>query len=75
MAEWIEFDSSMIGQARYSDGVLEVVFKTNPFWVWHFEIDVEIWEGLLEADSSGKYFRRHLGRMQPVKHILLSESE
>ena len=67
MAEWIEFDSSMIEQARYSDGVLEIVFKSNPNFIWRYEVDREIYEGLLEAGSTGAYFRRHLARLPHTK--------
>jgi len=69
MAEWIAFDSSMIEQARYSDGVLEIVFRSNPSFRWLYEVDLEIYEGLLEADSTGAYFRRHLARLPFTKEV------
>jgi len=74
MAEWIEFDSTMIQQARFDAGTLEIVFRSNPSFRWLYEVDLEIYEGLLEADSTGAYFRRHLARL-PFTKELFSESE
>jgi len=74
MSEWVEFDSTMLLQARFLHGVLEIVFKSNPSFRWLYEVDLEIYEGLLEADSPGAYFRRHLARL-PFEKELFSESE
>jgi len=74
MSEWVEIDSTMIEQARFLHGRLEIVFRSNPSFRWLYEVDREIFEGLLESDSPGTYFRRHLARL-PFTKELFSESE
>jgi hypothetical protein len=63
-------DSSMIHAAGYDEDEreLEVVFNSGE--VYRYEnVDKEVYEGLMAADSKGRYMRAHIIDMYPYYKV------
>jgi hypothetical protein len=63
-------DSSMIHAAGYDEDEreLEVVFNSGE--VYRYEnVDKEVYEGLVAADSKGRYMRAHIIDMYPYYKV------
>ncbi len=57
---WHAVRSSMIGAVRYDErhGILEVAFNKGIYL--YFGVPREVFEGLLRAESKGRYMRQHI---------------
>ena len=59
--EWIKVDSSSISQVRYNENtmVLEIEFQGGRVYRY-FDVPLQVFEGLRNADSHGKYLTQHI---------------
>lgn len=59
--EWIKVDSSSISRIRYNEDtkVLEIEFQGGRIYQY-FDVPVQVFEGLRNADSHGKYFNQQI---------------
>ena len=62
--EFIKVDSSNISGIQYDADTQQLFIqfkgaKYNRFYAYN-EVPVDIWEGLQVADSTGKYFHKHI---------------
>ena len=57
---WIGVDSRMISAVRYDAerGILEVAYNRGVYL--YFGVPRQVFEGLLQADSKGRYMRQHI---------------
>lgn len=54
-------DSTNIARLIYNDetGVLDVEFRSGKTYRYH-DVDYDTWNGLIEADSVGRYFNQNI---------------
>jgi len=54
--EFVAMSSSNVKGARYDEEerILEIMFKGGAIYQY-YDVDVDIWEGLLDAESKGKF--------------------
>ncbi len=59
--DWIPVDSSMLARIRYDQDTmtLEVEFQGGRVYQ-HFDVPLQIFEGLRDADSHGKFFHAQI---------------
>lgn len=64
--DWIPMPSSWLREAYYDNGNLFVRFKSGVV-CQYAEIPGDVWNGLLDAGSKGKFFHQHIkGRSYTV---------
>jgi hypothetical protein len=66
----VPVESTTLSRAGYSrgDAILELVFRSGEVYRY-FDVPVEIYEGLLRADSKGGYFNDHIRNMFRYQHV------
>jgi hypothetical protein len=70
MSQLIEVDSSMIRAVKYDAEAeeLEVWFHTGGVYVYE-EVPPEVYEGLLKADSKGRFMRSVILNAYPYRRV------
>lgn len=70
---WVTAESSNVARFRYDDGTLTVEFKrqsiSNSIYLY-FDVPPDVYAGLLEAESKGKYLHAHV-----LKHYIYRKVE
>jgi len=59
--EWINVESSNLARIRYDESsmTLEIEFHGGRVYQY-FDVPVQVFEGLRDADSHGKYFNQYI---------------
>lgn len=57
-------------------GVIEIKFLNGSVWQYPGKFGRDVYEGLVNADSVGSFFRKHVySRVNPQRHINVSQDE
>lgn len=66
VSDWISFTSSYVKAGFYDNGNLFLRFKSGVV-CQYAEVPGDVWNGLLDASSKGKFFHKHIkGRSYTV---------
>ena len=66
-------ESSVIGAVGHTR-VLEIEFETGPVYQY-FNVPEEVYTGLLESESKGKYFNANIRGKYPFRELCVQESK
>ena len=61
-------ESSNLATVGFSDGVLEIEFRHGGVYQY-FNVPVSVYEGLIAAESKGKYFHQFIREKYPYNRI------